>query len=72
MRRPEFEIVISKTGEVTVEIKGVRGPQCLEYADLIREIVGHEESRRLTVDYYAPDSQVRIDTRVKDSSGGTC
>ena len=68
MRKPEFEIVISKDGTVTVEVLGVKGPRCLEYADLIKEIVGREEERRLTADYYAPDSEVRIDTRVKDSS----
>ncbi len=70
MERPEFEVVISKTGKVTVEVKGVKGPRCLEYADLIREIVGKEESRQLTAEYYAPDSKVRINTQVKDSSAG--
>ena len=70
MGRPEFEIVISKTGKVTVEIKGVKGPRCLDYADLIKEIVGHEDRRHLTTEYYAPDAQVRIDVQAKDSSAG--
>jgi len=69
MRKPEFEIIISKTGKVTVEVKGVKGPRCLEYADLIKEIVGREEERQLTTDYYAPDADVRIDVQAKDSSG---
>lgn len=69
MDRPEFEITISKAGQVTVEVKGVKGPRCLDYADLIREIVGREEGRRLTSEYYAPDGKVRIDARVKDSLG---
>lgn len=70
MAKPEFEIIIDKTGRLTVEVKGVKGPQCLEYADLIKEIVGKEEERHLTSDYYAPDTQVRIDTQVKDSAAG--
>ncbi len=67
MGRPEFDIVISKTGKVTVEVKGAKGPRCLEYADLIKEIVGQEESRRLTEEYYTPDGQVRIDAKVRST-----
>jgi len=67
MDRPEFIITISKTGQVTVEVKGVKGSRCLQYADLIKEIVGQEDSRQLTNEYYAQDGQVRIDTRVRDS-----
>jgi len=69
MNKPEFEIVISKTGKVTVEVKGVKGPRCLEYAEVIKEIVGREEERHLTADYYAPDSEVRIDVQAKDTTG---
>ncbi len=66
MERPEFDIVIGRNGKVTVEVKGVKGPRCLDYADLIQEIVGYEEERKLTVEYYAPDTKVRIDTQVHD------
>ena len=69
MNKPEFEIVISKTGKVTVEVKGVKGPQCLEYAEVIKEIVGREEERRLTADYYSPDIEVRIDVHAKGTTG---
>lgn len=69
MNKPEFEIVISKTGKVTVEVKGVKGPRCLEYAEVIKEIVGHEESRQLTADYYAPDIEVRIDAHARGTTG---
>jgi len=69
MSKPEFEIVISKTGKVTVEVKGVKGPQCIEYAELIKKIVGHEEERHLTADYYAPEGEVRIDTHTKGTTG---
>lgn len=65
MSQPEFEIVITKAGKVTVEVKGVKGPRCLEYADVIKEIIGREDERRLTADYYAPDVEVRIDAHTK-------
>ncbi len=69
MNKPEFEIVISKTGKVTVEVKGVKGPRCLEYAEVIKEIVGREDERRLTADNYAPDVEVRIDVHAKGTTG---
>lgn len=66
MEHPELEIVISKTGKVTLTVSGAKGRRCLEYADLVKEIVGHEEQRQLTSEYYAPDGQVRIDTHVQN------
>ncbi|MEE8121263.1 MAG: DUF2997 domain-containing protein [Anaerolineales bacterium] len=70
MSLPEFEITISKTGKVKVHVKGVKGQKCIEMADLLKEIVGSEEDRELTADYYAPDVKVKINAqaRVKDSS----
>jgi hypothetical protein len=66
--RPEFEIVIGKDGKVSVEVLGIKGPRCLEYAELIAEIVGREQQRQLTADYYAPESKVRIDAQVRGRS----
>jgi hypothetical protein len=66
MQHPELEIVIDKTGKVTLTVTGAKGPRCLAYADLVKEIVGREEQRQLTNEYYAPDGQVRIDAQVKN------
>lgn len=70
MDRPEFAITIKKDGKVSVEVKGVKGKRCIELADLIREIVGREDQRKLTADYYATEGKVRIDARVQQSPGG--
>lgn len=64
MERPEFEITIGKDGTVTVEVKGTSGQRCLQLADLIKEIVGREDKRSLTAEYYAPEGKVRINTKV--------
>lgn len=64
MDRPEYDITISPQGKVTVRIKGASGARCMELADAIRAIIGHEEIRERTSEYYAPDSKVRIDARV--------
>ena len=41
----------------------------MEYAELLKEIVGHEEERHLTAEYYAPDTEVRIDVQAKGTTG---
>ena len=68
MNAPELEITISRTGQVTVEVRGAKGPRCLKYAELVAEIVGREEQRTLTHEYYEPDTQVRIDADVRTHS----
>ncbi len=70
MERPEFKVTISKTGKVQVEIKGVKGKRCIELADLIAEIVGREDERRMTSDFHALEGHVRIDTKVRNASSG--
>ncbi len=65
MDHPELLITISASGQVTVEIKGAKGPRCLKYAELMRELVGHEVRRSLTREYYEPDQQVRLNTELR-------
>ncbi len=70
MDHHEFDIKIDKRGKVTVEVKGSGGARCLALADLIKEIVGREEERRLTNEYYVPDTKVRIDAKAREVTGG--
>ena len=45
MAREELEIEISPSGKVTARTIGIKGPRCLDLADLLARIVGREESR---------------------------
>ncbi len=69
MERPEFDITISPGGKVTVHVKGAKGARCMELADLIAEIVGREDERHRTSEYYGQDGKVRIDTHVSERAG---
>ena len=60
----EIEIEISAQGKVTVRTKGIKGPRCLDVAELLAKIIGKEESRQLTSEYYESDQQVRNDIEV--------
>jgi hypothetical protein len=59
MAQEEFEIEIDPSGKVTVRTKGIKGEQCLDYADLFAQIIGREESRELTHEYYETDAETQ-------------
>ena len=69
MAQPAFDITIGKDGKVTVKVHGVSGSKCIEFSDMVRDIVGKEEDRRLTSEYYGGDGHVRIDAHVQDRTG---
>ncbi|HEX8342812.1 MAG TPA: DUF2997 domain-containing protein [Tepidisphaeraceae bacterium] len=65
MAEQEIEIEISPDGKVTARTKGIKGPACMDYADLLAHIVGREESREKTAEYYETEitAQHRITTK---------
>ena len=71
MERPEFEITITRAGKVKVHIKGVQGQRCVEMAALIDEIVGREDERKLTSDFYAAEGKVRIHAQARCDRRGS-
>ena len=65
MTQHDIEITISQTGEVKAHVKGAKGKQCLEYAELLTEIVGKIKQQELTSEYYEPEAKAGIDTQLK-------
>ncbi len=65
MSQPEFDISIGKDGKVTVRVHGVSGEECLQLSDMLKEIIGREESREMTSEFYGPGGAVRIETHVR-------
>ena len=61
MAQHEVEITISKTGEVKVHIKGVKGKNCLAYSQWLAEVVGKVKDQQLTSEYYEPEVKAKID-----------
>lgn len=60
MKKPSLDISIGKDGKVSVKVHGVSGPECLRLTDAIAKIIGHEESRSLTSEYYGGEQHVGI------------
>jgi hypothetical protein len=65
MAQEELEIEIDPTGKVTMRTKGIKGPACMQYADLLAFIVGREESREKTNEFYEATEHVRRTVDVK-------
>ena len=65
MAREELEIEISPSGKVTARTIGIKGARCLDLAEFLAKIVGREESRQLTSEYYEAAEQVQEHIDVK-------
>ena len=65
MAREELEIEISPSGKVTARTIGIKGARCLDLAEFLARIVGREESRELTSEYYEAAEQVQEHIDVK-------
>lgn len=63
MAREEIEIEISPSGKVTARTVGIKGPKCLDVAEMLVRIIGREESRELTSEYY--EAQQEVDQHVE-------
>lgn len=65
MAEEELEIEIDASGKVTMRTHGIKGAACMQYADLLAQIVGREESRQKTNEYYETSQQVvrRVDVK---------
>jgi hypothetical protein len=52
MAREELEIEIDAHGRVTVHTIGFKGKKCLDQAEAIVRMLGREESRQMTNEFY--------------------
>jgi hypothetical protein len=48
----EIEIEIDAAGKVTIQTKGIKGGSCLDAVEALVQIIGREESKELTAEYY--------------------
>jgi hypothetical protein len=67
MKPEEIEIEIAADGKVVVRTIGIKGPKCLDVAAAIAQIIGREESRQLTEEYYEASIQThsQVEQRVR-------
>jgi hypothetical protein len=59
MAKEELEIEIGPDGKMTVRTIGIKGPKCLDVAEMLARIIGQEQSRRLTNEYYESQTDIQ-------------
>jgi hypothetical protein len=64
MAREELEIEISPDGRVTLKTIGIKGARCIDVAEMLARIIGREEQRELTSEYYETGIDTRQNQRV--------
>jgi len=65
MENHDLEIEIGKDGKVKVRTSGAKGKSCLEYVRFLEALIGKVRSQELTAEYYEPDSEVKLDTPMR-------
>jgi len=65
MAKEEFEIELDRDGKVTIKTIGIKGPRCVDAAEALALLIGREEARQLTGEYYEVDQEVsgQVDIR---------
>ncbi len=61
----ELEIEIDTAGQVHVHAKGIKGKECIHWAELFEQIVGKEQARQLTSEFYEVQQQAQVYRNVK-------
>ena len=51
-QKVELEVEISRTGEVQLKVRGLKGKACVDLARPIEEAVGEVLDRKLSAEYY--------------------
>ena len=63
----QLEIHIDSRGRGTVQTKGAKGQACHDWADIFVQILGRQESRLLTGEFYeSADEQARRQVDAKN------
>jgi hypothetical protein len=52
MRKQEIEITIGPTGEVSFQVKGVKGARCVDETRFLEDAVGEVREQERTSEYY--------------------
>jgi len=60
MDKHELEIEILPDGTVRVEVFGVKGADCMQYAELMEKIVGMLQEKKVKNEFYEKPPTVRI------------
>lgn len=65
MEMQELDITVDTEGKVSVKVKGVKGPQCVELTRMLEEALGELEDRTYTGEYYEQPLRIFQEERLR-------
>ena len=60
MNKKEIEIIIDKSGEVKLTVKGAKGKSCLDLSKFLEDGLGEVRERKHTPDFYEKEPEIKI------------
>jgi hypothetical protein len=63
--RHELKISIGPTGDVQIEVEGVKGNKCLKLTEDLENELGILINREKKADYYVSENETNIDTKIE-------
>ena len=66
MKKREMQITIGKDGGVNIEVKGVGGPDCLEFSKFLEDELGEVVERERTAEYYKEQEKLGLQITLGD------
>jgi len=69
MAREEFEIEVTRDGKVLIKTIGIKGPRCVDAAEALVRLIGREEARELTGEYYEMEQDVSNQINIHQQYG---
>jgi hypothetical protein len=63
--RHDLKITISETGEVQLEVEGIKGSKCLDITKDIENELGETLTREKKSEFYQNDVHINTDTSIK-------
>ena len=66
MKKREMQITIGKDGGVNIEVKGVGGPDCLEFSKFLEDELGEVIDRERTPEFYQEQEKLGLTIQLGD------
>ena len=66
MKSHELDIVIDENGNISVQVQGVSGPECIALTKDLEEALGQVTERRKTAAYYEEEASDAVTISLED------
>ena len=62
--KKQIIVDVMDDGEVKITTKGYKGPMCIEETQFLKDLLGHEVQRQLSVAYYQKENCKKTNRKI--------